>query len=243
MLTRLVLSASLVLSLTLIAPVAYSAPAAVVDETAFDFGYVPQQAKISHVFKIRSVGDDTLKIMQVVPGCGCTKAPLEKSDLAPGESTNLEVVFSTGAYQGRVSKHPKFVTNETSPEHKLEFLSTVLVRPDSSYPLVIQPRILDFSGGGADAPGTLTVRLTNVSESAVSPSLIETPAGLFEIVLPGSIPAGGSAEATIRLSDDARASFEKSFTFQLNDAQASRYTVPVKRTAAASPAPAAPVGQ
>lgn len=230
MLTRLVCSAGLILSLALITPAAYSAPAAAVDESAFDFGYVPQQAKISHVFKIKSIGDDTLKIIQVIPGCGCTKAPLEKSALAPGETTNLEVVFSTGAYQGRVSKHPKFVTNEPTPEHRLEFLSTVLVRPDSSYPLVIQPRMLDLSGDGSTAQEATTIRITNVSDSPVNLSLIEAPEGWFEVTLPASIPAGGSAEATVRLVEDAGpGTFEKSFTLELNDTQTSRYTVPVKR--------------
>jgi hypothetical protein len=34
----------------------------------FDFGFVPQDSKISHVFWIKSVGDDMLKILKVKPG-------------------------------------------------------------------------------------------------------------------------------------------------------------------------------
>ncbi len=34
----------------------------------FDFGFVPQNSKISHVFWIKSVGDDSLKILSVKPG-------------------------------------------------------------------------------------------------------------------------------------------------------------------------------
>ena len=64
-------------------------PALAIEEDSFDFGYVPQRSKIAHVFWLKSVGDETLKITKVTPGCGCTKAPLEKSELAPGDSTRL----------------------------------------------------------------------------------------------------------------------------------------------------------
>jgi hypothetical protein len=34
----------------------------------FDFGYTPQNSKVSYSFWIHSVGDDTLRITKVVPG-------------------------------------------------------------------------------------------------------------------------------------------------------------------------------
>jgi hypothetical protein len=37
-------------------------------EDAFDFGQVPQQAKVSHIFWLHSTGDDTLRIESVSPG-------------------------------------------------------------------------------------------------------------------------------------------------------------------------------
>jgi len=45
-----------------------AAPRMEIPETVFDFGYVPQHSKISHDFWLRSIGDDTLKILKVVPG-------------------------------------------------------------------------------------------------------------------------------------------------------------------------------
>ena len=43
-------------------------PKMFIPEEAFDFGYVPTNAKITHVFWLKSVGDDSLKIVKVVPG-------------------------------------------------------------------------------------------------------------------------------------------------------------------------------
>ena len=47
---------------------AFAAPRLTIDENIFNFGYVPQNSKISHVFWLKSTGDDTLKILKVVPG-------------------------------------------------------------------------------------------------------------------------------------------------------------------------------
>lgn len=37
-------------------------------ENSFDFGFAPKDSKISHLFWIKSVGEDTLKILSVRPG-------------------------------------------------------------------------------------------------------------------------------------------------------------------------------
>ena len=43
-------------------------PAMTIPESVFDFGYVPQHSKISHIFWLHSTGTDTLKIIKVKPG-------------------------------------------------------------------------------------------------------------------------------------------------------------------------------
>lgn len=47
---------------------AHAAPRLTFNETSFDFGYMPQNSKVSHVFWLYSTGDDTLKIIKVSPG-------------------------------------------------------------------------------------------------------------------------------------------------------------------------------
>ena len=47
---------------------AMALPKMFLPEEKFDFGVVPQDSKVSHVFWIKSVGDDSLKILQVKPG-------------------------------------------------------------------------------------------------------------------------------------------------------------------------------
>jgi len=51
-----------------LAPTLTGAPLLHLPEKEFDFGYVPQNSKVSHVFWLYNNGDDTLKIKKVIPG-------------------------------------------------------------------------------------------------------------------------------------------------------------------------------
>lgn len=46
----------------------HTAPRLTIPESSFDFGFVPQNAVVSHVFWLHSNGDDTLRILNVKPG-------------------------------------------------------------------------------------------------------------------------------------------------------------------------------
>jgi len=37
-------------------------------ETDFDFGYTPQNNKISHIFWLKNIGEDSLEIINIKPG-------------------------------------------------------------------------------------------------------------------------------------------------------------------------------
>jgi len=207
----------------------FAAPQMILSESSFDFGFVPQNSKISHTFWIKSVGDDDLKILKVIPGCGCTQAPLEKKLITPGDSTRLEIIFSTKQYKSLVSKQPKIQTNEGSGDKSLMFKANVIVNPDSTYPLVINPFVVNFTQASDQKNDNFVVTLTNVTEQDLDIVLIDQPDNIFEIKLPDKIKTGKTAQVSIKLNDDAKSlSFEKSITIEVNDANKSRFTIPVK---------------
>lgn len=43
-------------------------PELTIPDTLFNFGFVPQNSVIAHAFWLKSTGNDTLRIIQVVPG-------------------------------------------------------------------------------------------------------------------------------------------------------------------------------
>ena len=47
---------------------AWATPELSIPTSEFDFGYVPQHSKISHVFWLHSTGTDSLEIVNVRPG-------------------------------------------------------------------------------------------------------------------------------------------------------------------------------
>ena len=49
-------------------PAEANKPVLSVPQTSFDFGYVPQGVKISHVYWLINTGEDTLLIQDVKPG-------------------------------------------------------------------------------------------------------------------------------------------------------------------------------
>lgn len=43
-------------------------PKLTIPDSIFDFGFVPQNSEISHIFWLHSTGTETLKILSVKPG-------------------------------------------------------------------------------------------------------------------------------------------------------------------------------
>ncbi|MDZ4723343.1 MAG: DUF1573 domain-containing protein [candidate division Zixibacteria bacterium] len=209
----------------------FSAPKLTMPETEFDFGYVPQNSKISHVFWLHSTGDDSLKITKVMPGCGCTQAPLDKDILAAGDSTRLNIIFDTRTYTNAVVKRPQIETNEGTPNTFVQISSTVLSNPDSTFPVIIKPYKLDISQSGEKVRDQITFKITNASKNNLELTLVSGLEDIAQVTLPKSVAAGQSAEGVVKLNtgtlDD---SFERSLTFQVNDEQKSRFTIPIKRT-------------
>jgi len=52
----------------LLATSVFAGPNLTIPESEFDFGYVPQHAKVSHIFWLYSTGDSTLRITKIIPG-------------------------------------------------------------------------------------------------------------------------------------------------------------------------------
>jgi len=107
----------------------------------------------------------------------------------------------------------------------------VITRPDSTYPVVINPYKLDLSQFTTKVRDKITFKISNVSDMELHPSLVYASSDLFDIELPGSIAAGAEAEGVLKLKEAALdLSFEKSVTIQFDDEKESRFTIPVKRT-------------
>jgi len=87
-----------------IAVAATAAPIIEVDNPDYDFGKLAGAPAVTHHFIISNIGDELLSILDVRTSCGCTTTALSKSDLAPGESVELEVTVDLTSFSGHISQ-------------------------------------------------------------------------------------------------------------------------------------------
>lgn len=218
-----------------------------ISETNFNYGYVVQDASIAHTYWLKNTGNDTLRITDVRPGCGCTKSALRQHDLAAGDSTDVELIFATGRYVSTVQKSATVVANSPGMTPALTFTATPVANPDSIPAVRLSPAILDLDSipaGAQKKPGQYVLTVKNRTSAPVSLSLVSAPSSLMTVDVPDD-PIKPDKDETIlvKLSKAAADSaFTKSFTVELSDAAHTRFTVPIFRRAKSTLGAVAPTG-
>ncbi|HAS45167.1 MAG TPA: hypothetical protein DCS93_32085 [Microscillaceae bacterium] len=108
-------------------------PVAKFDKITHNFGNVKQQSRVSTTFKITNVGKRTLHIRKSKASCGCTATRPKKMQLNPGESTTIDVTYSSGTSKGSVNKSITMITNDPKkPKTVLSIRANV--QPGSASP-------------------------------------------------------------------------------------------------------------
>lgn len=85
-------SLGVILAATLIITWTRPSPRIVIEPAMQDLGEMPQQ-HLELRYTVRNVGTAVLHIDDITTTCGCTKASVEQSDVAPGASTELRVTM------------------------------------------------------------------------------------------------------------------------------------------------------
>jgi len=210
-------------------------PAIDMPEHVFNFGFVSRKVEVTHPFIIRNTGEDSLHILEVKPGCSCTQAPLEKSSLAPGDSTYTEIIFNTGRYTGTIVKNTS-IKSADQPLQRIQIKAFVLPNRREGRPLAIKPMEVDLDEHRPDDPSQpWAVRITvrNNGDEPVSIRTVATPTEFFEIFVPHeTVPPDSTAYLELKLDDRIlNRALKKSFTIAVDDSAATRYTVAVKKSA------------
>jgi hypothetical protein len=83
-------------------------------ETSHNFGTIKQDTKNTKIFKFTNTGNEPLIIEDAQGSCGCTVPKFPKEPIKPGETGDIEVVYSPGKQQGAQSKTVTITAN-TNP--------------------------------------------------------------------------------------------------------------------------------
>lgn len=95
-------------------------------EKEHHFGNVTQGVKATHLFAFKNEGTVPLKISRVQTSCGCTAAVAGKNELAPQESSDIEVTFNSAGRSGQFKKSVQVYSNDPqSPKYELMIDGTI----------------------------------------------------------------------------------------------------------------------
>ena len=132
------------------------------------------------------------------------------------------------------------MTNEGPQKYTAQIKAVIFSNPDSTFPVKIMPAKINFRVPDDSAVTEYYFSIMNLSKHDLNPTLVSFPKTLVSVTLPKFIPAGSSADGSIRLTDLGQSTnFEKSATFEFNDSTRTRFTIAIKRGNPAPPQPAA----
>jgi hypothetical protein len=193
------------------------------------FGYMPINAIVHHDYWIRNKGTDTLQIISVKPGCGCTAAPLSKDVIAPGDSSQLKIIFDSKNMTGKMVKDVQIYSNDpNNPAITVKFFAVVNREHDFVRAL---PNVLRFAKfGSKDGKLTKSFDIVNNYDSEVSLKLIELPSTNFKIdKTTAKIGPGGKATFTLEQIEAVKGEDDvlTSVTFEFVGKETDRITIPL----------------
>ena len=94
-------------------------------ELNHSFGEIMQDSKNTYIFKFTNTGKEPLVIENAAGSCGCTVPTYPKEPIAPGETGEIEVVYSPGKQQGEQTKTVSITANTEPNVTKLNISATV----------------------------------------------------------------------------------------------------------------------
>lgn len=172
-----------------------------VSEESWDFGDAPAVGHVTHVYKLKNVGDSTLLIERVDVSCGCTTTGVSKKELAPRETASVSVSFNSGLYPqgGKFTKEVYIFSNDKSaPIKNLTF--SINVVPQEFDGVSVEPKILDIKEKERGREVKKSVVIKNKGTTNYNVEILETSgvigkANLNEKVLKGN----GSVKLTVTI--------------------------------------------
>lgn len=90
-----------------------------IDNEVFVFPNTVEGTQLTHDYIIRNKGNDTLKIENVKPGCGCTAANFTR-EIPPAGEGKISIKFDTTGYGGKAPEKPITVISNDPERPSIE---------------------------------------------------------------------------------------------------------------------------
>ena len=103
------------------------APVMEFEKEIFDFGTIAQGEKVNFIYKFTNTGVADLIISSAKGSCGCTVPDWPKQPIAPGEVSEIKVVFNSDGKSGNQHKDVSINANTQPALNKIAFKGIVEV--------------------------------------------------------------------------------------------------------------------
>lgn len=195
-----------------------------VDQDFIDFGYVPFDFNVVHIYTIYNTGKGDLILHKFVPNCDCTSVYPSDTLIKPGDSAEIKLMMGTEQYYGPNTRHVAVHSNDpVDSVILLEFHSNI-----GSYPkqFRINPISLFFLPGHTSK----TVNLANFSGDDVDYKVILEKDSLLTVSpMNGEIETDKPTVLTITpKADIPRGTHETNLTILYDTDDKTKITIPVK---------------
>ncbi len=101
------------------------------EEEVFDFGTLVEGESVEHIFKFKNVGKNPLIIGHAQGSCGCTVPEWPSEPIAPGDSGEIRVKFSSKGKNGEQDKTVTISANTIPNKTKIRIVGAVEKNPET----------------------------------------------------------------------------------------------------------------
>ena len=193
----------------------------------YDWGKVKaKDSPIKAKLKLFNTGNDTLRIKEVKPGCGCTTAPLDKKNIEPGGFATLDISLSITSYSGSVSKIINVESNDPSGNPPGKQIISLIA--DVFRPLIFFPnQYLNFGAMKVGQESSAKLVINNKTDKPIKIVKIDfSPANLkFSLKEGDVIPAMGDHTLEAKIIPQVAGPFSARITFNTDSPEAESVTV------------------
>lgn len=138
----------------------------------FDFGWCPDNAKITCEYTLKNTGEEPVSLKQLRPACGCTAAQFSPQDLGSNEDTKIGMEFNTRGYAG-VKFNKTAIVETGRPETNLTIALTGHVVDPKAKVVPVGDGIAGFTPGGKSKQ---TITIANNTDQDVTLEIVQPAA-------------------------------------------------------------------
>ncbi|MES2764592.1 MAG: DUF1573 domain-containing protein [Bacteroidota bacterium] len=171
----------------------------------YDWGKVkPAQSPLKTTLKVKNAGNQELKISDVKVGCGCTTTGIAKKELAPGETTTLDISLNIGTNTGGLTKTVTIMSNDPAASTKMILLKAEIVRAIQFSP----SQYFAFNDMKIGRESVSTVKIKNTTAQDIILTDIEATNGLkHNLKSKTTLKANSEIEMTVKIKATAKGYF------------------------------------